>query len=205
MRICFLITLISFLVPLNAQAQTLRVVALGDSLTSGYGLTKGDGFVPRLQAALKAKGHDVQIENAGVAGDTTAGGVSRLNWAIQGEPKPHLVIVALGANDLLRGISPDNTRKNLTQILQSLKDKDIKVLLVGMKSPANMIGPFRGQFDRIFPDLAKEFSVPLYPFFLKDVAMNAQLNQADGIHPNETGLDVMVKNILPFVEKSLKP
>jgi acyl-CoA thioesterase I len=205
MRMSFYALFLIFLLPFTAHAEPLRVIALGDSLTSGYGLQNGDGFVPRLQAALRAAGHNVTVENAGVAGDTTAGGVARLDWTLQGAQKPNLVIVALGANDMLRGINPTNTRENLSKILSRLKKDNINVLLVGMKSPTNMVGPFRNRFDKIYPDLAKEFNVPLYPFFLKDVAMVAAFNQADGIHPNEKGVDVMVKNMLPVVKKSLKP
>lgn len=206
MRMSFYVLFLIFMLsPLAAQAESLRIIALGDSLTSGYGLTNGDGFAPRLEAALRAKGKNATVENAGVAGDTSAGGVSRLDWALQGERKADLVIVALGANDMLRGLNPTTTRENLTKILQRLKKDDVNILLVGMKSPANMVGPFRNRFDKIYPDLAKEHGVPLYPFFLKDVAMVATLNQGDGIHPNEKGVDVMVKNILPYVEKALKP
>lgn len=187
-----------------AAAETARVVALGDSLTAGYGLQQGEDFVSQLQKSLTAEGLDVKLENAGVSGDTSAGGKSRLEWAIGGEPKPRLVIVALGGNDLLRGIEPKVTYDNLDFILKTLKDKEIPALLVGMKSPTNL-GPFyQKKFDRIYPDLADEYDVPLYPFFLDGVAMIPSMNQDDGIHPNIEGVRLIVKNITPEIKDALK-
>lgn len=187
-----------------ADTQAKRIVALGDSLTAGYGLQAGQDFATQLQLALQAEKYNVKIDNAGVSGDTSAGGRSRLDWAVSGEPRPSLVIVALGGNDLLRGLDPQVTRDNLDAILKELQKRNLPVLLLGMKSPTNL-GPFyQKKFDAIYPDLADEYDVPLYPFFLQDVAMNPALNQADGVHPNPQGVAVMVKNILPAVEKALK-
>ncbi len=194
--------ILTILSPRAIAAESLRVVALGDSLTSGYGLEAGEDFATKLEQALIADGVNIKVENAGVSGDTSAGGLARLDWAIQGDIKPHLVIIALGGNDMLRALDPSVTKKNIAAILEKLKARDIPVLLVGMKSPTNLGPLFRGRFDRIYPELAKEYDVSFYPFFLEGVAMNAELNLADGIHPNEKGIAVMVKNLVPVVKKS---
>lgn len=192
--------------PLSAVAQTapLRVVALGDSLTAGYGLQAGEDFASQLQKSLIARKMNVKIENAGVSGDTTAGGLSRLDWATGGEPKPDLVIVALGGNDLLRGISPATSKANLKAILQKLKDRQIPALLVGMRAPPNMGAAFQKQFDAVYPDLAEEYNVPLYAFFLDGVAMNPKLNLPDGVHPTAEGIRLIVQKMLPDVTAALK-
>lgn len=197
----FLAAVLVFSAP--AMAQTKRIVALGDSLTAGYGLKTGEDFATKLQEALIADGYDVKIDNAGVSGDTSAGGKSRVGWAVEGNPKPSLVILALGANDMLRGLDPVTTKSNLGDIIKTLQDKNIPILLAGMKSPLTMGPLYRGKHDRIYPELAKEYKVPLYPFFLEGVAMNADLNLEDGIHPNQKGIAIMVKNILPSVKKQL--
>lgn len=189
--------------PAMAEAKPLRVVALGDSLTSGYGLQKGEDYPSQLQAALRAEGLDVHIENAGVSGDTTEAGLARLEGAIKGD-KPDLVIVALGGNDMLRSIDPNITKQNLHNILQSLKDKDIKAVLYGMRAPAFQTPPaYRKVFNAIFEDLADEFDVELYPFFLEGVIMNPRLNQGDGIHPNSHGIAVMVEKTKDLIEDEL--
>lgn len=202
--LALLLILLGFSNPASAADAPMRIVALGDSLTAGYGLQSGEDFVTKLQEALIADGVHVKIDNAGVSGDTTAGGKSRLDWAISGDPKPRLVIVALGANDMLRGLDPVAAKQNLSDILSALKKKQIPALLVGMKSPTNLGPLYQGKFDKIYPALAKEYDVPLYPFFLDGVAMKADLNQDDGIHPNTKGVAVIVKNILPDVKAALK-
>lgn len=189
--------------PAMAEAKPLRVVALGDSLTSGYGLQKGEDYPSQLQTALRAEGLDVHIENAGVSGDTTEAGLARLEGAITGD-KPDLVIVALGGNDMLRSIDPNITKQNLHSILQSLQDKDIKAVLYGMRAPAFQTPPaYRKVFNAIFEDLADEFDVELYPFFLEGVIMNPRLNQGDGIHPNSQGIAVMVEKTKDLIEDEL--
>lgn len=203
MRHLILLLFVLLLPTLAGANEPRRIVALGDSLTAGYGLESGQSFASRLEEALNKEGENVKVDNAGVSGDTTAGGLARLEWAIAGEPKPSLVIVALGANDMLRGLDPAHTQENLASILTRLKDQDIPALLVGMRSPVNMGGFFRSRYDRIYPDLADEYDVPLYPFFLDGVAMEPELNQDDGIHPTIAGVDVMVKRILPVVRKAL--
>jgi acyl-CoA thioesterase-1 len=202
MRILAFMAMMMVLMTQSAAAQQ-RIVALGDSLTSGYELAGGQDFASQLESALNAAGHEVKIDNAGVSGDTTAGGLNRLEWAISGEPKPSLVIIALGANDMLRGLDPALAKDNLSKIIEEVKERDIAVLLIGMKSMLTMGPLYRGQYDKIFPALAKEHDVPLYPFFLEGVAMNPALNLDDGIHPNEKGIAVMVENILPAVTKAL--
>ena len=187
-----------------AFAQTKRIVALGDSLTAGYGLQGGEDFATRLQESLIKEGLHVKIDNAGVSGDTTAGGLARIDWAIEGEQKPDLVLVALGANDMLRGIDPAVTKANLSKILDKLKEKDIPAFLIGMRSPTNMGPLFRGKFDKVFKELADEYDVPLYPFFLDGVAMKAEYNLEDGMHPNAKGIDIIVEKITPAVKKTLK-
>lgn len=196
----FLITFSWLLLPSESvMAKTLRIVALGDSLTAGYQLPPDYSFPARLQAALKAKGHDVEVSNAGVSGDTSSGGLARFDWAVQ--EGTDLVIVELGANDALRGIDPSQTRKSLDEILQKVKEAGADALLAGMVAPPNMGPDYEAQFNPIYADLAKEHGAKLYPFFLEGVAANPDLNLADGIHPNQAGIDVIVANILPSVEE----
>ncbi len=195
-----------FLMEINpAHAASKRVVVLGDSLTSGYGLEGGQGFPEQLQIALQEDGLDVQVDNAGVSGDTTAGGLSRLEWALEGDQTPDLVIVALGANDMLRGLPVDSTKKNLASILEQLRQKNIPTLLAGMRAPAQYSILFRGNFNKIYTNLAKEYDVSLYPFFLEGVALSPEMNQTDGMHPNQKGVAVMVENIAPLVKELLGP
>ena len=186
--------------PASAQApaaKPIKLVVLGDSLSAGYGLPGAAAFPVRLQKALKDKGIEVDMVNAGVSGDTTSGGLDRLDWSV-GEGT-EAVIVELGANDALRGIDPKIPRAALEQILARLKARKIAVLLCGMVAPPNFGAEYSAQFNAIYPDLAKQFGVPLYPFFLQGVAGDARLNQADGLHPTAKGVDVIVKAILPSV------
>ena len=179
----------------------LKVMAFGDSLTAGYGLTVRDGFVPRLEAALKAEGYNVTIVNAGVSGDTTAGGKARLDWSLA--EKPDAVLLELGANDALRGLSPGASEANLEAMLKVLKERKIPVLLIGMKSPPNLGPEYVTAFEAIYPRLAARYGIPLYPFFLDGVAASSTLNQPDGIHPNADGVHEIVRRILPVVAKFL--
>ena len=177
----------------------MKVVVLGDSLSAGYGLNVQDAFPSKLEAALKAKGHAVEMINAGVSGDTSTGGLDRFDWSVPDDADA--LILELGANDALRGVNPDVTRDALDQILTKLNARKIPVLLAGMKSPPNMGPDYVAKFDAIFPDLATKHNVLIYPFFLEGVAANDKLNQRDGMHPNAEGVDVIVKNILPKVEE----
>lgn len=181
-----------------AQAQDrLRIVVLGDSLVAGYGLEPAQAFPAKLQAALSARGHDVEIINAGVSGDTSAGGLARLDWSVPDGVDG--VVVELGANDALRGVPPRQTRDNLDDIITRLKERGMVVMLAGMMAPPNM-GPDYGEaFNAIYPALAEEHGIRLYPFFLEGVAAVPELNQDDAMHPNARGIDVMVRNFLPHM------
>ena len=191
-----------FPAPAAAGAAAERtILALGDSLTAGYGLGRSDAFTIRLGAALEEAGVKARVINGGVSGDTTAGGLARLDWLL--EEKPDLVIVELGANDALRGLEPADTRRNLDAIIRRIKEAGARVLLAGMRAPPNMGRDYAAEFDRIFPELAKQHKVPLYPFFLDGVAADPALNQADGIHPNAKGVSVIVEKILPPVMRAL--
>lgn len=182
-------------------AATPRILAFGDSLTAGYGLPADTAFPARLQAKLKSVGLDVEIINGGVSGDTTAGGLARLDWALA--DKPDAVLLELGANDALRGIDPNVTGDNLDKILARITKSGTKVLLLGMKAPTNWGRDYQASFDAIFPALAEKYRVPLYPFFLDGVATDTTLNQADGLHPNARGVAVLVDRIAPYVERLL--
>jgi acyl-CoA thioesterase-1 len=179
----------------------LKMVVLGDSLSAGYGLAGADAFPAKLQKALKAKGIEVDMTNAGVSGDTSTGGRDRLDWSVP--EGTQAVIVELGANDALRGTDPAVTRGALTDIVARLKARGIAVMLCGMLAPPNYGADFAARFNSIYPDLAKSSGVPLYPFFLDGVAADKKLNQADGMHPTAEGIDIIVKNILPSVEAFL--
>lgn len=186
----------------SAMAETskpIRIVAFGDSLTSGYGLRQSQAFPVQLQKELRAKGHNVVVSNAGVAGDTTAAGLARIDWAVGDDADA--VILEFGANDALRGIDPKVTRQNLEKILAKLAKRSIPVLLAGMRSPANWGDTYAADFDAIFPSLAKEHALGFYPFFLDGVVLNTKLNQDDGMHPNTKGVAEIVRQILPEVEE----
>ena len=181
----------------GAEAEALRLLAFGDSLTSGYGLAAEDAFPARLEAALRAAGRRVRVVDAGLAGDTSSGGRTRLAWAL--EPRPDAVILELGANDGLRGIDPAVTEANLDAILGALKRRALPVLFTGMYAPPNLGRDYGAAFDALFPRLAARHGVAFYPFFLDGVAARPELNQADGIHPNARGVAVIVARILPHV------
>ena len=184
-----------------AAKRPIKMVVLGDSLSAGLGLEASAAFPARLQKALQAKGIAIDISNAGVSGDTSSGGRDRLDWSVP--DGTDAVILELGANDALRGLDPKVTRDALSDILTRLKVRKIAVLLCGMVAPPNYGSDYAAKFNAIYPDLAKSFGVPLYPFFLDGVAADARLNQADGMHPTPEGVDVIVKNILPSVEAFL--
>ncbi len=187
--------------PALKAAKPIKMVVLGDSLSAGLGLPAPAAFPARLQKALEIKGITADMVNAGVSGDTSSGGRDRLDWSVP--DGTDAVIVELGANDALRGIDPNVTRAALTDILTRLKARKIAVMLCGMVAPPNYGSDYSARFNAIYPDLAKSFGVPLYPFFLQGVAAEARLNQADGLHPTAEGVDVIVKNILPTVEAFL--
>lgn len=188
--------------PRAAAAQALRLVALGDSLTAGFGLSPGKAFPDRLEAALRAKGFDVKVINAGVSGDTAADGLARYEWAIPHEA--NALIVELGANDMLRGQKPEATKAALAAILDKARAAHLPTLLAGIRAAPNLGPEYDRAFDAIYPALAKAYDVSLYPFFLDGVAGNPKLNQADGLHPSPEGVEVIVRRILPAVEGLLK-
>jgi acyl-CoA thioesterase I len=179
----------------------LKIAMLGDSLTAGYGLKPDQAIPVRLQAALKAEGRDVTILNHGVSGDTSAGGLDRVDWMLA--DKPDIVMVELGANDALRAIDPATTERNIDAILAKLKDAKVAVWLIGMMAPRNLGPDYVKSFDGLYKKLADKYAIPLYPFILDGVAQDATLNQADGMHPNPEGVEVVVKHLLPFVNKNL--
>ena len=188
------------LIPARAFADPLTIVALGDSLTAGYMLPPDDGFPEQLQAALKERGYDdVTVVNAGVSGDTTSGGLSRLDWAVG--PDADAVILELGANDALRGIDPAITRKNLEEMIARLKKRGLPILLAGMYAPPNLGKEYAARFNPIYPELAGEYDLILYPFFLDGVAADPALNLGDGLHPTSQGVRDIVTRIMPYVEK----
>jgi acyl-CoA thioesterase-1 len=180
-------------------AQPVKILALGTSLTQGYGLPPGTEFTVQLQSALKSQGTDAVVINAGVSGDTTAGGLARLDWTLADHPDA--VILELGSNDMLRGVPPSETDKNLRAILDKLKQDHIKVLLTGMHAQHNLGAEYVQEFDSIYPRLARDYHVLFYPFILDGVALNPKLNQADGMHPNPAGVKIIVARILPYVKK----
>lgn len=191
---------VALVTPAPAQnSAPLKIVAFGDSLTAGYGLPAQEAFPARLERALKAKGHNVEIENAGVSGDTASGGLSRLDWSIA--DGTDAVIVELGANDMLRGVDPKVTRQALDDILAKLKARNVPVLLAGMRAAPNMGADYAQAFESIFTDLAAKYDVVFYPFFLDGVAAQAKLALRDGMHPNAAGVETIVGGILPKAEE----
>jgi acyl-CoA thioesterase I len=183
----------------SASAQEpITLVALGDSLTAGYNLPASSAFPNVLEAALRERGHNVTVVNAGVSGDTASGGLARLDWSVPEDADG--VIVALGANDMLRGFDPAVTEEAIDAIVSRLKERGTDVLLAGMLAGRNMGAEYAAQFDSIFPTIAERHGVMLYPFFLEGVAGESSLNLDDGIHPNRAGVELMVEQILPTVE-----
>lgn len=181
------------------------VVAFGDSLFAGYNLDQDQGFAPALERSLSAQGLAVRVLNAGVSGDTSAAGLQRLAFTLDGlDRKPDLVIVGLGANDMLRGLSPRATRANLEAILTELKKRDIPTMLTGMVAAPNMGTDYAAAFNPIYPELAEKFGVPLYPFFLEGVIGNRALLLPDSMHPNDRGVDAIVSRVSPLIAAGLE-
>jgi acyl-CoA thioesterase I len=195
--------LLVLLLGLSAHAQSgpVKIAVLGDSLAAGYGVRPDQSFPVRLEAALKAAGRNVTVLNQGVSGDTTAGGLDRLDWMLA--DKPDVVLVELGANDALRGIDPKVTEKNLSAIVEKLKAQNVTVWLAGMLAPRNLGPDYVAAFDGLYKRIAEKYEVPLYPFILDGVAQDPALNQGDGIHPNPKGAQIVADRLLPFVTKNL--
>jgi len=184
-----------------AQTAPIKLAILGDSLTAGFGVRPEEAIPVRLEAALKAAGRNVIVSNQGVSGDTSAGGLDRVDWMLG--DRPDIVLVELGANDALRGTDPATTEKNLAAIIERLKAANVTVWLAGMLAPRNFGPDYATAFDALYKKLADKYQVPLYPFILEGVAQDAAFNQADGLHPNPKGVEVVVKNLLPFVTRNL--
>ncbi|MEP9374605.1 arylesterase [Mesorhizobium sp. KR1-2] len=195
------IAFFSLLTLVPANADPFRIVGFGDSLMAGFGLDAGQSFPEKLEAALRKDGHDVVISNAGVSGDTTSGGLSRLDWSVPDGTQ--LVILELGANDMLRGVSPEIAEKNLDAMIAKLKARNISVLLAGMRAAPNLGADYATAFDAIYQKLAEKYGVPLYPFFLDGVATDHSAMLEDGMHPNAAGVDRMVERMLPIVEQAM--
>lgn len=186
-----------------ALADNFVILGFGDSLMAGYGLSEQASFPVQLEKALQENGHDVTVVNAGVSGDTSAGGRSRIDWALT--DSPDIVLLELGANDGLRGLDPAQTKTNLAEMINKSKNTGAVVVLAGMMAPRNLGRDYAAEFDAMYPDLAGSFpDILFYPFFLEGVAADPALNQADGIHPNPAGVSVIVQNILPTIEQALK-
>jgi acyl-CoA thioesterase I len=200
LSIVAILTLLASSLP--AHAEPPHLVALGDSLTAGLGLETQNAYPAKLQASLARQGIEVVIDNAGVSGDTTDGGLARLDWSVPDGTKG--VLLELGANDMLRGMDPAQARANLDQILARLKARNIPVLLMGMRAAPNLGADYQKAFDGIYPDLAAKYQLPLYPFFLDGVAGTPKLNQADGMHPTPEGVDVIVGRLAPVVATFVK-
>lgn len=196
-----LLVAILWLTTAQAQDTPVKIAVLGDSLAAGYGVKPGEAIPARLEAALKAQGRNVVVLNHGVSGDTTAGGLDRVDWMLA--DKPDIVLVELGANDALRGIDAATAERNLDSIVSRLKAANVTVWLAGMLAPRNLGPEYAASFDGIYRRLAEKHGVPLYPFILDGVAQDAALNQADGIHPNPKGVEVVVQHLMPFVTKNL--
>lgn len=202
-RLVMFITGILVLTFRSAEAvNSIRILALGDSLTAGYGLEAEDSFTSQLQIKLLAMGYRVRVLNAGVSGDTSAGGLARLAWSLSDNPTH--AIIELGANDGMRGLNPLAMRDNLTAIIRQLKAARVQILLTGMRAPPNFGQTYAESFNRVFPQLAKEQGVLFYPFFLEGVVAKPHLNLSDGIHPNKQGVAIIVDRITPYVVRLLK-
>jgi acyl-CoA thioesterase I len=204
-RVAALLLVIGLVVPSYVQsgraAEPIRILAFGDSITAGYGLPEADTLSTRLADALNKMGRTVTVINGGVSGDTTADGLTRIDWALA--DKPQIMILALGGNDMLRGIDPGSTRANLDGIVRKAQAAGVEIVLAGMLAPPNLGSDYKNAFDAIYPELAKAHNLLFMPFLLQDVAQVSALNQGDGIHPNSNGVAVMVRNLLPYVTQAL--
>lgn len=197
----FLVMTILLAAPVTAQQREIQLVGFGDSLMAGYQLAPSESYTAQLEVALTQKGHSVVVANAGVSGDTTSAGLSRVDWSVPDGTDG--VILELGANDALRGIPPEQTEKNLDAIITRLKQRGIPVLLAGMLAPPNMGSQYSTRYDEIYPRLAQKHAVPLYPFFLDGVVAVSGTQLEDGMHPNAKGVGIMVERSLPAVERFL--
>ncbi|HYM98727.1 MAG TPA: arylesterase [Aestuariivirgaceae bacterium] len=201
MRLVSFLTLSIWLMTAAFAASPIKLVVFGDSLTAGFGINPAEAFPVKLEAALRQRGLDVIVENAGVSGDTAKQGLERLEWSLAQDADA--VIVELGANDALRGVDPNETRKSLNEIIAKLRARATPVMIAGMLAPPNLGAAYKEHFDAIYPSLAREHGILLYPFFLEGIAGEPAFNLEDGIHPNPRGIDEIVKRMLPKVEEFL--
>lgn len=185
----------------HGYADTKRLMIFGDSLVAGYGLSAEEGFTGQLQTRLEDEAMAIEVINAGVSGDTSAGGLARLNWSLS--EKPDYILIVLGGNDLLRGINPADTRQNLDQILARVQALGVQTFLAGMLAPVNLGPEYGAEFNLIYPELAKKYDTGFYPFFLKDVALVPKLNQRDGLHPNAEGVAKIIDEMMPILRPFL--
>jgi acyl-CoA thioesterase-1 len=184
-----------------AAAEPVKILAFGDSLTAGYGLTEPESLTAQLGEALTKMGRAAVVINGGVSGDTSAGGVSRLDWALA--DKPQVMILALGGNDMLRALDPVSTKANLEAIIAKAQQAGVEIILAGMLAPPNLGADYKTAFDALYPELAKAHDLLFLPFLLQDVAQDSALNQADGLHPNGKGVAVMVRHLLPLITEAM--
>jgi acyl-CoA thioesterase-1 len=196
-----LVVLLGLWVPPAAAAEPVRILAFGDSLTAGYGLPAEDTLSTRLADALTKMGRPATVINGGVSGDTSADGVSRIDWALADHPQ--IMILALGGNDMLRGLDPNATRANLEKIIAKAEAAGVETILAGMLAPPNLGPDYKAAFDAVFPELAKAHNLLFMPFLLQGVAQKSDLNQPDGLHPNGNGVTVIVRNLLPYVTEAM--
>lgn len=197
-----LAAVLAALLPVEARADPLKIVAFGDSLTAGYGLPAAEAFPVQLQKALSEKGHAVEVVNAGVSGDTTTGGLARLDWSVPEDADA--VILELGGNDALRGLPPEATRENLDEMVARLKERGIAVLVAGIRAPRNLGEEYAQAFDAVFADVARKHGALLYPYFLEGIPLSPETVQGDGLHPTGKGVAIIVENILPSVEELME-
>ena len=181
--------------------QPIKLLAFGDSLTAGYGLSEADGFTAQLAAAFQKMGRQVQVINGGVSGDTTSGGLARLDWALADQPQ--VMLLELGGNDMLRGLPPQTTAANLEQMIAKAQQAGVTILLIGMRAAPNLGADYQSRFDALYPALAKQHGLLFYPFMLDGVAANPDLLQSDGIHPNPKGVAVIVSRMMPSILQAL--
>ena len=199
-KIIFIVVLL--ICPFITQAQDLKIILFGDSLMAGYGLDQSSHLDRLLEKDLLDRGIASKITNASVSGDTSNGGLNRINWSLQDDYD--LFILGLGANDMLRGISPETTKSNLEEIIKIIQKNNIPILLTGMRAPSSYGQDYQSSFNSIYPQLAEEYDISFYPFFLEGVALNADLNQSDGKHPNSRGIALISKKIAENIKKIIK-
>jgi len=202
LKLIFAITFMTLFIINTALSKPIKIIVLGDSLVAGYGLLEKDGFVKKLEEKIQKTKNNIIFLNGGVSGETSSGLKARLNWVL--EDKFDGVIVAIGANDALRGVSPQITNNNIDIILNSLKNLNIPTMLIGMKAPNNLGLDYVNSFNKMYPILSKKYRTYFYPFFLSDVALVPKLNQKDMIHPNKEGVNIIVSKIFPYVLEFIK-